>query len=100
MQRMPKAIDLSDTGHPLPRRSPPRQVASKGKKAHNASPGDRDDESGSSGRLRRNSTDESNETGHSDPRQWFNQSNQNPSYDMNNMEAVVEAYGDAKQQRR
>ncbi|QBZ62296.1 hypothetical protein PoMZ_11174 [Pyricularia oryzae] len=86
MQRMPEAIDLSDTGHPLPRRSPPRQVASKGKKAHNASPGDRDDESGSSGRLRRNSTDESNETGHSDPRQWFNQSNQNPSYDMNNME--------------
>ncbi|TLS24489.1 hypothetical protein PpBr36_08235 [Pyricularia pennisetigena] len=88
MQRMPKAVDLSDTGHPLPRRSPPRQVASKekGKTVYNASPDNRDDESGSSSRLRRNSTDESNETGHSDPRQWFNQSNQNPSYDMNNME--------------
>ncbi|TLD29042.1 hypothetical protein PspLS_03365 [Pyricularia sp. CBS 133598] len=86
MQHMPKAIDLSDTGHPLPRRSPPRQVVSKEKTAQNASPDDRDDESGSSSRLRRNSTDESNETGHSDPRQWFNQSNQNPSYDMNNME--------------
>ncbi|KAI6365697.1 hypothetical protein MCOR25_005302 [Pyricularia grisea] len=86
MQRLPKAIDLSDTGHPLPRRSPPRQAALKGKTAHNVSPDDRDDESGSSGRLRRNSTDESNETGQSDPRQWFNQSNQNPSYDMNNME--------------
>lgn len=83
MASLPKAIGLSGQGHPLPRRSPPSQGPEKEAPVHNASP---DSGDGGTGCLRRNSTDESNETGYSDPRQWFNQSNQNPRFDMNNME--------------
>lgn len=34
---------------------------------------------GSSGPPRRNSSGESHDTGHSDPKKWFDQSNENPT---------------------
>ncbi|KAH8130693.1 hypothetical protein ACSS6W_002773 [Trichoderma asperelloides] len=88
---------LSSTGHPLPRRTSGQnsitlrhhQLARDASlKASRGSvpPNQSNDEHSSS--PRRNSSGESNETGQSDAKKWFNQSNQNPTatFDSNSMD--------------
>lgn len=88
---------LSSTGHPLPRRTSGQnsitlrhhQLARDASlKASRGSvpPNQSNDEHSSS--PRRNSSGDSNETGQSDAKKWFNQSNQNPTaiFDSNSMD--------------
>ncbi|KAH7155127.1 frequency clock protein [Dactylonectria estremocensis] len=64
----------SSTGHPLPRRaSPANSVTLRHRKPHDASPPIKPALS------RRISSNESHETGQSDPKRWFDQSNENPT---------------------
>lgn len=85
----------SPTGHPLPRRtSPSNSVTLRHHRlardaSLRASPGSaavNTDNAMSS--PRRNSSGESHETGQSDPKKWFDQSNQNPTatFDNNTMD--------------
>ncbi|RFU80086.1 frequency clock [Trichoderma arundinaceum] len=84
---------LSSTGHPLPRRTSPENSVTlqHHKLARDASlrasrgsvpPNQSND--GASSSPRRNSSGESHETGQSDAKKWFNQSNQNPTATFDN----------------
>ncbi|KAF3068241.1 Frequency clock protein [Trichoderma lentiforme] len=93
----PHEPPLSSTGHPLPRRSSPENSITlrHHKLAHDNSllkanrgpgPPNQGDQDASS--PRRASSGESHETGQSDAKKWFNQSNQNPTatFDSNAMD--------------
>ncbi|KAM0262475.1 hypothetical protein ACHAQJ_001729 [Trichoderma viride] len=93
----PHEPPLSSTGHPLPRRTSPENSVTlrHHQLARDASlkasrgpvpPNQSNDEALSS--PRRNSSGESHETGQSDAKKWFNQSNQNPTatFDSNAMD--------------
>lgn len=82
----PQATKLSPQGHHLPRRSPSTRLSPHKKSAPAQNDGDGHGKPGSSGLLRRNSSDESHETSQSDPRVWFDRSNRNPAIDVNSME--------------
>ncbi|KAL8375918.1 hypothetical protein RB595_007166 [Gaeumannomyces hyphopodioides] len=82
----PQAVRLSPQGHLLPRRSPSTRLSPPRKPALAQNDSDNDGDAGSSVFLRRNSSDESHETGQSDPRVWFDRSNKNPDIDVNSME--------------
>ncbi|KJZ77599.1 Frequency clock protein [Hirsutella minnesotensis 3608] len=81
----------SATGHPLPRRtSPANSVTLRHHRlardvSLRASPGSGPANSSAlTSSPRRNSSGESQETGHSDPKKWFDQSNQNPTATFDN----------------
>jgi hypothetical protein len=92
----------SYTGHPLPRRSSPaNSITLRHHKlardaSHRANPGasGRDRSTNTSSSPRRNSSGESYETGNSDPKKWFDQSNQNPTatFDHNVMDGMVTSH--------
>ncbi|KAG6118565.1 hypothetical protein E4U14_006678 [Claviceps sp. LM454 group G7] len=82
---------LSSTGQPLPRRSSPeksvtlknfRIARDASLKASSGSTPAKDSNISSS--PRRDSSGDSNETGQSDPNNWFDQSNENPTADFDN----------------
>ncbi|KAK2595547.1 hypothetical protein QQS21_006721 [Conoideocrella luteorostrata] len=83
----PPTSSLSATGHPLPRRSSPANslTLNHHKAARNASFGASLGSSPAKNSIsnitdspRRNSSGESHQTGQSDPKKWFDQSNENP----------------------
>ncbi|KAG6185060.1 hypothetical protein E4U47_001673 [Claviceps purpurea] len=82
---------LNSTGQPLPRRSSPeksvtlkhfRVTRDVSLKASSGSTPAKDSNTSSS--PRRDSSGDSNETGQSDPKNWFDQSNENPKADFDN----------------
>ncbi|KAG6143091.1 hypothetical protein E4U12_001954 [Claviceps purpurea] len=82
---------LNSTGQPLPRRSSPeksvtlkhfRVTRDVSLKASSGSTPAKDSNTSSS--PRRDSSGDSNETGQSDPKNWFDQSNENPTADFDN----------------
>jgi hypothetical protein len=89
----PPPLSVGPTGHPLPRRtSPAHSVTLRNHRdaSLRASPGSSPaaDSSIVTGLPRRNSSGESHETSQSDPKKWFDQSNQNPTaiFDNNAMD--------------
>ncbi|KAJ4861962.1 frequency clock protein domain-containing protein [Trichoderma breve] len=93
----PHEPPLSSTGHPLPRRSSPENSITlrHHQLAHdnsllkaNRGPGPPDQGNQDASSPRRASSGESHETGQSDAKKWFNQSNQNPTatFDSNAMD--------------
>jgi hypothetical protein len=98
----PPETPLSSTGHPLPRRTSAENSvtlrhhqlardASLKASRDSVPPNQSNDESLSS--PRRNSSGESHETGQSDAKKWFNQSNENPTatFDSNAMDGEYRA---------
>lgn len=92
-----KGPQPSPTGHPLPRRSSPQNSVTlqHHRLARDASrrhmPGSVPSHEANPASSRRHSSGESQDTGHSDPKNWFDLSNQNPTatFDHNVMEGEL-----------